>query len=322
MLEKIQKKVTKTASTLSYKLEQAKYARQLPTLSTVHRQIVEEINREGVAVRSLDELLVDSTPSLHGAFQHLMQDLKDAALLKPEETDYKTGFSHCVPANPTRIARAYPDLYMWGLDDRILDLIENCIGLPVAYHGVIARKEINDGQQVGSRRWHQDQEDRNIIRISIYLNDVGIEDGPFEYVPKPLTPSPRLFNGMVTDEQMAKAVPPEQWKACTGAAGTVVLAATAKVFHHGKVPTSNRERIAVSYYYTSRQPTGADLCRTYSFRAGIPLLNQPLTQRQREALWEYQDLLPKVPVGQEREVQSQPEPAIQVASTVPSITSP
>jgi hypothetical protein len=303
MFKKVQNKFVQTTSELNYKLKQLKHTKHLPALEQSDRQIIDEINAEGVAIRSLEELQYPDTQALQRSFQSLIQDLEGtSSLLQPGEMDYKTGFTHCVPANPSRIARAYPDLYLWGMSERILDLVENYIGLPVAYHGVIARKEINDAKQVGSRRWHYDQEDRNIIRISIYLNDVGVEDGPFEYIPKPVTPSPRSVyrvSTMPTDEELETIVPRDQWKSCPGTAGTVVFAATAKVLHHGKVPTSTRERIAVSYYYTSRQPTGAELCRTFSFREGVPFITQPLSQRQRDCLWEYQELLPqsaKVPV--------------------------
>lgn len=296
MLKKIQKKFAKTASDLNYKFKEFQYAKHLPALEASDQQIIDEIKTEGVAIRTLEELQYPDTQALQQSFQCLIRDLEGtSSLLKPGEMDYKTGFTHCVPANPSRIAQAYPDLYLWGMSDRILDMVENYIGLPVAYHGVIARKEINDAKQVGSRRWHYDQEDRNIIRISIYLNDVGVEDGPFEYIPKPVTPSPRSVyrvSTMPTDEELETIVPRSQWKSCPGKAGTVVFAATAKVLHHGKVPTSTRERIAVSYYYTSRQPTGAELCRTFSFSEGVPYITQPLSQRQRDCLWEYQDLLP------------------------------
>jgi hypothetical protein len=296
ILKKIQTKIAKTISGFNYRLDQLKYVRKLPNLSTADRQIVDEINREGVAVRSLNDLCFDSTLALQSASERLVQNLEKSAFVNPRTIEYETGFRHCIPVNPSQIAKEYPALYLWGLDDRILAIIEHCIGLPIAYHGVTVRKEINDGKQIGTRLWHQDQDDRNIIRISIYLNDVGIDDGPFEYIPKALTPSMRLFkdtNYVITDDAMASVIPPSQWKACTGSAGTIIFAAAAKVFHHGKVPRSNHQRIAASYHYTSRSPTNPELCKTFSFKSGLPFLDHAFTARQRQVLWEYQDLLPQ-----------------------------
>lgn len=296
LLKKIENRITKARSGLSYRLEQMKYAAKRPALSETDRQIVQEINREGVAIRSIESIDLLSSQLFQQVSKSVVQELKNIPSIKPEETEYKVGFRHCIPINPTKIAKKYPALYLWGLNERILDIVENCIGLPVAYHGVIARKEINDGQQIGTRLWHQDQDDRNIIRITIYLNDVGINDGPFEYISKPLTPSIRAFkktNYVISDEAMAKVVPPSKWKACTGPAGTIIFAAAAKVFHHGRVPSSGNERIAVSYHYTSRQPTQAELCKTFSFKTGIPCLTQRFSARQLAALWEYRELLPK-----------------------------
>jgi hypothetical protein len=294
--QKIRKKTARVTSDFSYRLAQLHYAKKLPALSATDRRIVDEINREGVAVRSLSDLCLSSTPFLQKASEHLVQDMETSAFINPENTEYKMGFRHCIPVNPSQIAKEYPALYLWGLDDRILNIVEHCIGLPIAYHGVTVRKEINDGTQVGTRLWHQDQDDRNIIRISIYFNDVGIDDGPFEFIPKALTPSMRSFkaaNYVITDDVMAKVIPPSQWKAYTGSAGTIIFAAAAKVFHHGKVPRSNRQRIAASYHYTSRQPTNPRLCKIFSFKSGLPFLHHSFTARQRDVLWEYQDFLPQ-----------------------------
>lgn len=294
--EKVCQKVNKSISDASYWLSQLKHASNLPDLSKSDRQIVNEIKREGVAIRSLNDFCLPSTLVLQNASERIVQELKDLASINSTKIEYEQGFRHCIPLNPSRIAKEYPALYLWGLEERILNIVENCIGLPVAYHGVIARKEINDGRQIDTRLWHQDQDDRNIIRISIYLNDVGIDDGPFEYIPKSLTPSMRSFkdtNYVIDDAAMAKVISPSQWKACTGSAGTIIFAAAAKVFHHGRVPRSNRQRIAASYHYTSQQPMNRKLCKTFSFKSGIPFLDHSLTARQREALWEYQNLLPQ-----------------------------
>ncbi|WP_088890257.1 hypothetical protein [Leptolyngbya ohadii] len=295
VLQKVQQRIAKVTSDLSYRCNQLKHTPEVPALSPADRQIVEEIEREGVAVRSLNDLDGASTLFLQKTCISLVQELEQSALVDRQELEYASGFRHCVPVNPSRIASEYPAVYLWGLDNRILDIVENCIGLPVAYHGVIVRKEINDGRQISTRLWHQDQDDRNAIRITIYLNDVGIDDGPFEYIPKALTPSIRAFkdaNYVISDEAMAKVISPSSWKACTGAAGTIIFSATAKVFHHGRVPRSNHRRIAASYHYTSRQPTNPELCKTFSFQPGIPYLDCSLTTRQREVLWEYQALLP------------------------------
>lgn len=286
-------KVNDLLSSANYGLNQVKHLKNLPPLSPIGNKIVQEINQEGVSVVSLEQLGFLSNPALLKSMEMAVKDLDELSARKKCSLEYNSGFEHCIPINPRQIATRYPELFLWGLDESLLDIIENCIGLPIAYHGVIVRKEIVDGQQIGSRVWHTDHEDVNIIRVSIYLTDVlDDEAGPFEYIPRSSSPSYRDFKGVasITDEEMHKVVPSSQWKACKGAAGTVIFGAVSKVFHHGKTPL--KERVAASFFYTSTSPTNEKLCREYSFQSGIPLITAPLTERQRQCLWKYQDLLP------------------------------
>jgi hypothetical protein len=291
LIRKLQNRLVKISSFVKYQLGKALYASRLPVLSEFDQRIVEDVKREGVAVRSLESLLLSSNPSLRETFDKLVHDLQT----QPHDPEIQVATSNCISIHPIRIAKAYPELYLWGLDERLLNIVENYIGLPIIFHGVLARQEIPNGQQVLTRLWHTDREDCNILRINIYVNDVGLDDGPFEYIPKSSTPSLRHFKKsgyQITDEALARVIPPRQWKACTGSAGTVIFAATGKVLHHGKVPLSSRQRIAVSYYYTGTQPTGEALCQRYSFMPGLPYLERDLTSWQRQALGKYQALLP------------------------------
>ena len=94
--------------------------------------------------------------------------------------------------------------------------------------------------QKKSRLWHLDREDRRMLKIIIYLNDVSEEGGPFQYIPKSLTStisSDRLivlYYGYIDDKTMEQVVPQSKWKSCLGSAGTVVIADTASNFHRGK----------------------------------------------------------------------------------------
>ena len=68
----------------------------------------------------------------------------------------------------------------------------------------------------------------------------------------------QLGAGFINDDRMREVVPQSQWKACTGVAGTVLFKSVARIFHRGRIP--NTERVAASFYYTSRRPTNPDLC--------------------------------------------------------------
>ncbi len=206
-------------------------------------------------------------------------------------SEYPNGFEHCVPLNPSYIAQNHPEIYMWGLDPKMLDLVESILGLPPLYHGVIFRKEIVDQRNVGTRRWHTDFEDLNTIRVCVYLSDVlEAEDGAFEYIPRTIPLRWADFDSdEIDDERMRKRVPEWMWKQVTGPKWTVSVKAVSKVFHHGKVPRI--PRAAASFYYTSRKPTSPELSEAFSFKYGLPYLNMSLTNRQLDCLGGYRDLL-------------------------------
>ncbi|AKF11628.1 hypothetical protein [Sandaracinus amylolyticus] len=288
-----------------YRASQVRHLRRRPPLSSIGRHIVAELRREGVAAVPLEELPFASNRALLDAMPRARQHLDRLDARASRTLEYGEGFEHCVPINPSTIATQLPEFFMWGLDESLLDIVERCIGLDVAYHGVCIRKELVDGKAVGTRLWHRDAEDLDVIRVLVYLNDVvDDESGPFEYVPRHSSPSYRDFHGVerIDDEQMRRVVPEWRWRRAKGPTGTVVFGAVAKLFHRGKIPLSARK--LASFCYTSRHPTDERLCRSYSFEPGIPFVDEPLTDRQRACLWKYQELLPTTA---SRSVQRRPE---------------
>ena len=73
---------------------------------------------------------------------------------------------------------AEPEPYLFALSEPLLDLVEAYIGLPVGYFGVSVKREIANGVLEGTRNFHRDPEDENVLKIIIYLNDVDAGTGP------------------------------------------------------------------------------------------------------------------------------------------------
>lgn len=282
------------AAHVRHRADQLRHLRRRPAVSAIGRHILAELQREGVAAVPLEALPFASNRALLDAIPMVSQHLDRLDRTVRSTLEYENGFEHCIPINPSTIATHFPELFMWGLDDSLLDIVESFVGLDVAYHGVCIRKEIVDGKAVGTRLWHKDCEDIDVLRVLIYLNDV-LDDasGPFEYVPRHSTPSYRDFHGIdaIDDAEMKRVVPEWRWRRVKGPRGTVVFAAAARFFHRGRVPSTARK--IASFCYTSRHPSDERLCRAYSFESGIPYLHEPLTSRQRACLWKYQELLPQ-----------------------------
>lgn len=287
------KRVREAALWTRHRADQLRHLGRRPPLTAVGRHILAELRREGVAAVPLEELRFASSPALIDAMPRACQQLDRMTHDAARRLEYEEGFDHCVPINPSAIASELPELFMWGLDESLLDVVESYLGLEVAYHGVCVRKERVDGASSGTRLWHRDNEDFQVIRVMIYLSDVlDDESGPFEYIPRHSSPTYRDFPGVgtITDEEMKRVVPEWRWRRAKGPRATVIFGAVAEIFHHGKVPATARKM--ASFHYTSRHPANPTLCRMFSFESGIPHIYEPLTDRQRACLWRYQELLP------------------------------
>lgn len=279
------------ASFLVYLGRKAVFRGRLPQLEPQYKIITGEIQNQGACKTSLAHLDLPLNQKLVKAASYLVSefDLNSAALSLT--SDRVAASSHRAFIDPMNIARDFPEILQWGLQQPILDLVDNIIGVPSTFVGLILRKEILNEQQIGTRLWHLDGEDHNTVKILVYLNDVELENGAFEYIPTSAAPFYLSFPGLnllnfaYSDRQMAKLIPASRWQACTGKAGTVIIANTSKVFHHGRVP--QKDRYVLIYSYTSRQPKRPSLCRQETFRVALPHIENVLEPHQKESIYDY-----------------------------------
>ena len=235
-------------SELVYQTALNKHLVNLPVLSTSDRTLVETIKRDGVVITSLSALGIPSNPRFFQVAKKLMPEIPKS--ISGQKNEF------VVHATSQQLME-HPEIFLWGLEQRLLNIVENYLGLPVAYQGVFCRRDIAKEVAIKSRLWHIDMEDRKVLKIIVYLNDVNEDGGPFQYIPQSLTStavrSLKYRSGYIRDETMQQALSPSNWKSCTGLAGTVIIAATSSIFHRGKIPVAD-DRFAVFFDYTSRQP--------------------------------------------------------------------
>ena len=185
-----------------------------------------------------------------------------------------------------------PEVYRFGLDERVLDLVEDYLGEPVGYDGVTIQYTPADGREASTRVWHSDREDRRMIKVIIYLNDVFEDDGPFELFPmeRDRLDHDRLRNSYVLSpsdkDELIDRNPDAKVVSCMGAAGTAILADTARFYHRGR-PAVRSARAAIFFSYFSARPKHPYYCnRTGLSPLQLKTLLHGLNRRQREAaLW-------------------------------------
>lgn len=262
MLNAIKNKVTALNSEIDYRFALGKHIKNLPAIAERDRVIVDALKREGVYVTTLADLGLDSTTNLLNAARNQLSTM--AAVQNSQIAQ--------------RLPQIYtvtdlPEFFTWGSEQKLLNIVENYIGLPVAFQGVHLRKDFPNENQFGTLLWHKDSEDRRMVKVIIYLTDVEEKHGPFEYVPLSLTPLHslnyyRIYYKLwqsgylgINDEQLQEIIPKSAWKSCPGPAGTVIFADPKTALHHGTLRTE--ERSALFFVYTANPPKRPELCTQY-----------------------------------------------------------
>jgi hypothetical protein len=248
------------------------YSQSLPPISGQEQEIVNSLNQNGMFSIHTSELAVPKTVE---AIQAAKRLLADPISCKGDQD------KNWIPAH---ILNQQPDLLLWALDERLLDIAENYIKLPIYYLGVEVRQEFSNGKENGVRQWHIDTEDHRMMKIIIYLNDVDLGGGPFEYISKDLTQqatkSLKYHSGLVPDATMSQAVSPSDWVAAVGEEGTAVFVDPCNIFHRAK-PPAQRDRFSITYHYTSQYPLEF---RNPNIFSDQPFVRDRLTERQLKCL--------------------------------------
>ncbi len=132
----------------------------LPAISVSDYRIIQALQTEGVFVTSLDALGVNFSAKM---FNDAQQILPELAQIIPDNNSRE----FVIHATNEQIMN-HPSIFMWGLEAQLLKLVENYLGLPVAYHGAYFRRDLNNLVERKSRCWHIDREDRRMFKIIIY----------------------------------------------------------------------------------------------------------------------------------------------------------
>ena len=244
-LRKVARESSLLQSSLSFNWRAFQERKKLPPLSPTNQCIVDAVRKEGAFITSLEALSLPLT-------EKLLEGAKVILATNPTGPAFESQYVYHVDS--AKIIEN-SEIFLWGLQERLLDIAENYLGVPVAYRGLFFQKDFANEQQVLTRLWHKDPEDHRLLKIVVYLNDVNAESGPFEYIPKHFNSKLSSLKGklLFSDAEVAKHLDPSNWVSCTGVAGTVVFFDSHHVFHRGKMPIKSH-RDAIFFNYHSRKP--------------------------------------------------------------------
>lgn len=222
------------------------HAALLRPLDATAQATVDQLERDAVAHPSFDDLAGERAGALRAGLDSLITSLA---------ADEPAGRSTLRPSDEDLMAQT--ELWQWGLSDRLLDIAEHYLGVPVWYYGADVRREVADGQTIDVRQWHRDNEDRRVLKILMWLSDVGDRGGPFAYLTPPESDDAssrlRYVSGFVSDEKMRSVVPAERWQFCPGPKWHVSYIDTVRLMHRATPPLDG-DRYSVTFTWTSRHP--------------------------------------------------------------------
>ncbi len=221
------------------------------------RRIITELDENGIAVASIDDApalqksfsaLAAETDKILNARQEELEKLKSEA---NDETRIGAKTFIAQLLGQSVIFEAESAFARFALEETLLDIAENYFKMFVKmrYYNLWLTFATS-GKPRESQLWHYDREDKYILKVFVYLNDVDEGAGPFTYAPQThpkgflRNSEPAYFveNGVrrTTDEQMGKVVAPEHWRRATGKKGTIVFADTRGFHKGGEARTSDR----------------------------------------------------------------------------------
>jgi hypothetical protein len=257
-------------------------------------KVIENLNRDGIAVTSIDELLADKKPfaELETAVENLLESRRDEL----REIKSKAGDANLIGEKTfnVELLGSKVEFDAESVFARFA-LQETFLNIANAYFGMLVKLRYYNvwqtfatvGEARESQLWHFDREDNYILKLFLYLKDVDEGAGPFTYAPKTHRkgklwgnqPEFSLEQNVLrsTDEQMSAVVPQENWVRGIGKKGTIIFADT-RGFHKGGEARTD-DRLMFTAMFTS---PASDSKRLLLFNKNSPLAH--LTKKQICAL--------------------------------------
>lgn len=240
------------------------YRKDRNDLPVEGERIVESLNRDGIAISSVERLtglenifleLRQSVDGLEAA--HAAQLAEARSQADSDEIGRKTFLLQLLGEHPALDPESV--FARLALHPQILRIANEYFGMytQIRYYN-IWHTVITRGEPRESQLWHKDREDHLILKLFVYLSDIDDGAGPFTYAPgthyKGSTRArPQTFNenGVERwrDEEMAKIVPASQWIKATGPIGTFAFADT-RGCHKGGL-ARDKDRLIYVCLFTS-----------------------------------------------------------------------
>lgn len=224
-----------------------------PILDTTSQRIFQDIKKNGIAFVHIEELFPN---------QNRFQNLSAYAEKVAKDASVKTTkeFLQFYFDDSPVLDFANPFINI-ALEEKVLSIINAYMGMFSKFYMFTLNKTmpIDSGtKETQSQRWHRDPEDKKMVKVFIYFNDVDESAGPFTYIKGShlegkygnLFPPEPPRGSLPPAEEVKKLIPEKDILVCTAPAGTIIFCDTRGI-HKGGYATK-KHRVMSTFYYSSR----------------------------------------------------------------------
>jgi hypothetical protein len=170
-----------------------------------------------------------------------------------------------------------------ALDEKVLEVATAYLGGRPLLHGMrlLLSEPTGNLEVERDQLWHRDRYDEQTLRLFVYLDDCGLQQGPFRYLPRNLSDGVwRTYISRVTDAYLERRGDLQGCVEVVGNAGDRFLADVRRLVHCGSRISSGRRLVFNAIYTTATPWKPAQI----SEAVVSDFLKQPLSQLQRSAL--------------------------------------
>jgi hypothetical protein len=266
---------------LANRASRRRYAHARPALDDAQQGIVDQLREEGYATTPFSALI----PQEDGWQEVEREAGRFVAETEQELAREQEGGESALRrrAGKEFVVRKYAYDVELGLDDpwlrlglnpRLLDIANTYLGMwaKLEYVDLWYTPPAGQGERRSSQRWHRDFNDRHLLKAFLYLVDVDVDAGPFEYVPRTapgneldhMWPWRPLGENYPPDDEFAEKVA-DRAVSFTAPKGTLIFCNTCG-FHRGGFATG-KARVLATVTYSSPASLASLTERNFSVRA-------------------------------------------------------
>lgn len=260
-------------------------------LNVKQRQILAELNENGVAICHIDELFPDSGlwSRLSDQLRAFSESRETVSGIQQQQKAFETAkdpnaVGHYIltyyPQDQKPLIQASSPLFELATSPEVLEVVDSYLGMwsKLIYFDMWHTVPLKTDTRILSQRWHRDPEDCKKIRIFLYYKEVDENSGPMEYFAGSQMGGPyqNLFPWhdplkmpYPPEGAIDNIIPPSSHIILKGRPGTLVFCDTAGL-HRGGIAKAESRILATAAFVTPASLHGRRYHITEAMRASLP----------------------------------------------------